>query len=62
LKDLTPLAVRTGLAFNLGKRIFLKSVGTAAMMSTSLSKKKISYEQYRDTPSSNLRRRFNEKF
>lgn len=33
---LTPLAVLTGLALNLGTRAFLCSDGTAAMMSTSL--------------------------
>ena len=31
-----PEAVLTGLAFNFGKRVFLCSGGTAAMMSTSL--------------------------
>ena len=32
----TPEAVRTGLAFSLGRREFLCSCGTAAMISTSL--------------------------
>ena len=32
--SLTPLAVLTGFALNLGTRAFLCSVGTAAMMST----------------------------
>ena len=33
--SLTPLAVLTGFALNLGTRAFLCSAGTAAMMSTS---------------------------
>ena len=34
-QQLTPDAVRTGLAFSLGKRAFLCAAGTAAMISTS---------------------------
>ena len=44
-----PEAVLTGLAFNFGKRVFLCSGGTAAMMSTSLGESS-KYDGHGHTP------------